>query len=84
MICSIYLQLGFLFQELDNQCILTRSFSESIRLNICMVLILTHAAGCSYYWMTIVDLACLTLTTKQEKLILFVFTCSVTPEVHVS
>lgn len=70
-------------QELGNQWILTKSFRESIRLNICTVLILKHTAGCSYYWMTVVDLACLTLISKQGKLIFFVLTCSVSPEVQV-
>lgn len=67
MICSIYWQLKDIFlQKLGNQWILTWSFSESIRLNICTVLILTHSAGYSDYCMTS-DLACLTLITKQEK-----------------
>lgn len=85
MICSIYWQLGGggRVQELGNQWILTKSFRESIRLNICTVLILTHTAGCSYYRMTVADLACLTLISKQEKLIFFVLTCSVSPEVQV-
>lgn len=84
IISPIYWQLRvFFFRELHNQLILTCSFHDSIRLNICTVLILTRGAGCSDYCMTS-DLACwlflfLNWLLSRKKIIWFVFICSVSP-----